>query len=93
MTDTPPPPNPRFSAALAALQRNDLAQAQALFAAIVAESPGDARAQVLLGLALARQGRLDEAEAPLRAATAIAPAMTEAWFRLGQVFELLHIVF
>lgn len=47
--------------------------------------PEEARPQLLLGVALARQDRVPEAAAALREAVKLAPRMAEAWFDLGLV--------
>ncbi len=86
------PRDPRLEAlerqALASLQRNELSNAQALFTELVEADPDDARAQFLLGIVHARQGRLPESEDCLRRAAAIDPGMADAWLKLGQLCVL-----
>lgn len=73
----------------ALLQQNDLASAHRVCAGIVAADPKDGSARFLLGLILARQGHLTDAEAQLRLAVGIDPNLAEGWLRLGQVVERL----
>lgn len=47
--------------------------------------PEEARPHLLLGVALASQGRLPEAAAALQEAVSLAPRMGEGWFDLGLV--------
>lgn len=47
--------------------------------------PEEARPHLLLGVALASQGRLPEAAASLQEAVSLAPRMGEGWFDLGLV--------
>ena len=60
-------------AAVAALRAGDPRQAEAICRGHLLAHPGSVRHLALLGRALAKQGRLDEAEAELRRALAIAP--------------------
>ncbi len=71
--------------ALRALQAGDLGAAERACLGLLAADPSDATAMQVLGIALRRQGRLDEAEAQMRHAVALAPGNAEYRSNLGQL--------
>src|SRR5262245_19613883 len=66
-----------------------LAEAEASFRSVLAQEPGHADAQHLLGHVLLQQKRFDEAAAELRRLLAAAPDNAAAWFTLGQALRAL----
>ncbi len=74
-------------AALAALNRGDLAAAVAAAQAALAAEPRSAPAHYLLATAHLLQGRTEDAEAGYRRAIRLAPGLAEAHNNLGLVLE------
>lgn len=70
----------------AALDGNNMGEAERLFKSAVAQDAGSADAQFGLGNVYFRQGRLAEAEAAYRAALAANPNLTTARSNLGVVY-------
>jgi tetratricopeptide (TPR) repeat protein len=64
---------------------DDLAFAENIFRILVDNRPYDVAARNMLGLTLARQGRLEEAEGILSGVVEDEPGFSEAWFNLGMV--------
>lgn len=75
--------NPLLKQALACLERNDNAAAQALFAKVVQADRANAEAWYYLGVALVRLERLDEAEHCLGEAVRLRPRFEQAHYWLG----------
>ena len=73
--------------AQAFLQQNDLANVQALCSKMVMDNPRNSRAQLLLGIAQARQGNIYEAEQHLQQAVDIDPNLESGWLSLGHLYE------
>ncbi|HEY3706198.1 MAG TPA: tetratricopeptide repeat protein [Terracidiphilus sp.] len=80
-----------FDAGYAADALNELDQAAAYYQRAVKADPQSFEAQLSLGLLLARQGKMEEARAPLEAATQLdageagATAKARAWRALAQI--------
>jgi Flp pilus assembly protein TadD len=64
---------------------NDLAYAENIFRTLMGQRQYDVAVRNLLGLALARQGRLDEAEKIFHDAVDAEPGYADAWYNLGVV--------
>lgn len=62
------------------------AQALAIYAAMLAESPGNSDVLLARGRTYAWAGRYAEAEADLRAVTAAKPGYADAWSALGDLY-------
>ena len=88
----PPPPGASaetlYRDGVAARYAGDTARAVDLLQGAVAAEPGDADAQLQLGLALLAADRLDEADAALRRTLDLAPDYQDAKDGLQQVAEL-----
>ena len=63
----------------------DYIYAENIFRTLLLERPYDVATRNMLGYALARQGRLDEAEAVFTQVVEIEPGFSEAWFNLGTI--------
>ena len=74
--------------AVHARRNGDLAGAAAIASAVLARRPDDAGALNLLGLLAQSAGRLDEAVARLRRATAADPGAAPLWLNLAAAFRL-----
>ncbi|MBI5367756.1 MAG: tetratricopeptide repeat protein [Planctomycetes bacterium] len=68
-----------------ALRREQPAAAERLSREAMARAPGAPQGLRMLGRALAAQGRLEDALAPLTRATEVDPLSGDGWFVLGQV--------
>jgi tetratricopeptide (TPR) repeat protein len=78
---------PYFTRGTIALARNDTPGAIAAFDAALARNPQFCEAATNLGLALAKAGRLEDAQAAHRRAVAINPKYAIAYYNLGQVLH------
>ena len=76
---------PRASAAFAAYQAGNGAQAEAIGQAILAHDPDDAGAHYVCGLVAADRGALDEARAAFERAAALAPDKASLRITLGNL--------
>lgn len=76
---------PSLDAGIALHRRGELAEAQAIYAAILGASPDHAPALHYLGLVHYQGGRNDKAEACLRRCLEIDPQCANAWSDLGVV--------
>ena len=76
-----------FAEAVARHQSGEAAPAEALYRAVLALEPGQARAAYNLGILLHAQHRVAEAIAAYRHATAVAPTYAEAYCNLGVVLQ------
>jgi Tfp pilus assembly protein PilF len=75
--------------AVATIQRNETYRSEAgILADTVAKRPGNARAQVNLGVALVKAGRVEEGIAQCRAALRIKPGYDYAHYNLGVALAL-----
>lgn len=77
-----------FLDGIAALSRgsaDDLVYAENTFRALAEQRPYDMATLNMLGLSLARQGKLDEAEAVFLQVTIAEPGYSDAWYNLGMV--------
>ncbi|MCC6209113.1 MAG: sulfotransferase [Gammaproteobacteria bacterium] len=90
MSDPLDPQQSKKNAAFAFLQQNDLVNARALYAEVIADNPRDGKAHFMLGVIHARQGDLASAEYHLRLTVELEPGLAPAWLNLGQVYELLR---
>jgi len=63
----------------------DYIYAENVFRTLLLDRPYDVATRNMLGYALARQGRLDEAEANFTQVVEIEPGFSEAWFNLGTI--------
>ncbi len=90
MSEPLDPQQTKKNAAFAFLQQNDLANARALYAEVLAADPRDGKAHFMLGVIHARQGDLVSAERHLRLTVELEPGLAPAWLNLGQVYELLR---
>lgn len=77
------------AAALAALQRDDVAEARRICASWLALSPGNANALLLSGIAAYRAGHFEEAISSLTATCEQAPAAAQGWQWLGHSLRRL----
>lgn len=75
--------------AVAHLNRNDTAQAEALLVQVLAAMPDDANALQLMGIIRATQGRAMEAESCYRRSIAGDPAQPQVHFNLGNLLASL----
>lgn len=76
-----------YELGLRALQANELGVARRYLSSAIAENPGDARPQHLLGVIALSEGRLDEAREAFRQSLELAPEGGEAaasWVGLGR---------
>ncbi len=64
---------------------DDLIYAENIFRALVADRPYDVASRNMLGMALARQGRLNEAEDILIGVVEDEPGYSDAWYNLGML--------
>jgi chemotaxis protein methyltransferase CheR len=83
---TPVPPD-RYKAAVAAFCAGDLARAEAGLGALVAVSPLEPRAHLLLGIIAVRQHRINEAIQSLRRALYLDGSLALAHFWLGNLYR------
>jgi len=74
--------------ALADIEEDRLAEAEAVLEAVLATAPLDAEAMQLLGLVRRRQSRPDEAEALYRRALSIDPDMAHVHHNLGHLLRV-----
>ncbi|MFN3946386.1 MAG: YaiO family outer membrane beta-barrel protein [Allosphingosinicella sp.] len=81
----PPAGEELYREGVAARHAGDHRRAVALLRQLVDAEPGNADAQLQLGLALMAEGRLDEAEAALRRTLAIAPDYADARAALARL--------
>ncbi len=78
------------AAAAASYALDDFTAAERWAEAALARDPWSPPLRHQLGLALARQGRLEAAEGAVRGALALNPGMAEAWHTLGNLGWLRH---
>lgn len=78
-----------LEAAIALMQQGAWAAAESAYRKIIAVDPGQVDALHLLGLALAQQGRLDEAAVQIRAAIGVRDDLPALHSNLGNVQKLL----
>ncbi len=68
-------------------QQGKLGEVEAIFRAILADSPDDAELHYNLGGVLAGQGRFDEAIAEFEQAIEMNPSLAESYLGLGSVYK------
>jgi len=66
---------------------DDLAYAESTFRSLVEERPYDVAARNMLGLTLAREGKVDEAEQVFLDVVKAEPGYADAWYNLGMVHQ------
>jgi len=64
---------------------DDFAYAESIFRNLLEDRPYDIAVRNMLGLVLARQGRLDEAESVLLEVVESEPGYSNAWYNLGMI--------
>ena len=85
LAQNPKDPQVLYAYGLCLLETGDLARGGQLMAQLVALKPGDPAARYALGKTLALTGKPEAAEAELRQAVLLAPAMGEAWLELANL--------
>lgn len=86
---TPEMPNARVREAFDHHQAGRLAQAHHLYREALAEDPGDAHANHLMGVLMHQGGHQVAAETLLRKATEICPRWPDPWVNLGRVLRAM----
>ena len=79
----------RLRHALQLIEADEAHRAEVLVRSVIAGGPGSAAAQEVLGMALAKQGKLDEAIAALAEASKLQPARSGPYTKLGDVLQAM----